>query len=340
MMNRTKTAQLGLYAILVSGDYSSLKFNKSLLAFRYRIDIVPLDEFERKYGGVFEAEMPSLLVQDVPVKYNDSKKQERTICISSNLERNIRENYPQYIRLLEKGYVVLLKTFKTLRTDKKGWNGPGTIREYLLETYQFCQNFRACLKLTVGDQFSLGDFFGCVVGSSKVIKYNEKVRAIQTAPSSMEEVEKERGFLREYLQGLHPKAEYIELAVAIYLGSFGMDNHKLRYIQLMHCLEASLNTSVPDPAAHITARHAAALISPDKAAFRRCYFEVVELYKIRNELIYDDLSGTARLTLLEKEVEYRLESLDKMIRTILKKLIGLNYHKKEQLIEELELLTL
>lgn len=313
MMNRTKTAQLGLYAILVSGDYSSLKFNKSLLAFRYRIDIVPLDEFERKYGGVFEAETPSLLAQDVPIKYTDSKKQERTVCISSNLERNIRENYPQYIRLLEKGYVVLLKTFKTLRTDKKGWTGPDTIREYLLETYQFCQNFRACLKLTVGDQFSLGDFFGCVVGSSKVIKYKELE---------------------------HPKAEYIELAAAIYLGSLGMDNHKLRYIQLMHCLEASLNTSVPDPAAHITARHAAALISPDKATFRQCYFEVVELYKIRNELIYEDLSGTARLTVLEKEVESRLEALDKMVRTILKKLIGLNYHKKDQLIEELELLTL
>jgi len=166
------------------------------------------------------------------------------------------------------------------------------------------------------------------------------VKATSPAPLSVEEIEKERAFLREYLQGLHPKADYIELAVAIYLGSFGIDNHKLRFIQLMHCLEASLNTSVPDPAAHITARHAAALVSPDKAAFRRCYFEVVELYKIRNELIYEDLSGTAKLNLLEKEVEYRLDALDKMISTILKKLIGLNYYKKEQLVEELELLTL
>lgn len=338
-MNRTRTAQLGLYAILVNGDYSALKFNKSLLAFRYRIDIVPLDEFERKYAGVFEAEAPALLVQDVPIRYADSKKQERTVCISSHLERAIRERYPQYVRLLERGYVVLLKTFKTLRTDRKGWNGPEVIREYLLEAYEFCQSFRACLKLTVGDQFSLGDFFGCAVGSSKIIKYKERARVAKPSLSHEDEVEKDRSFLREFLEALYPKAGYIELAVALYLEALGTEEHKLRFIQLMHCLEACLNTSVPDPAAHITARHAAALVSPDKPAFRRCYFEVVELYKIRNELIYEDLSGTARLTLLEKEVEYRLDMLDQLIRAILRKLIGLNYHKKEQLIEELELLT-
>lgn len=129
-MNSGRTAQLGLYAILIDGDYSTLKFNKSLLVFRYRIDIVPLDEFERKYIGV--------------------------------LEGNAK---------MEKGYVVLLKTYKTLRMDEEGWNDPGVIREYLRTMYEFCQSFRTCLRLTIGDTFSLGEFFGCLAGSSKVIKF-------------------------------------------------------------------------------------------------------------------------------------------------------------------------
>lgn len=96
---------------------------------------------------------------------------------------------------------------------------PEKIREYLLEAYEFCQNFRTCLRLTVGDHFMPGDFFGCVVGSGKIVRYKEPVLT---------------------------------------------------------------------PAAHITARHVAALVAADKGAFRVCYLGMVELYKIRNELIYAD----------------------------------------------------
>jgi hypothetical protein len=313
-MDRSKTAQLGLYAILVNGDYGTLKFNKSLLAFRYRIDIVPLDEFEKRYGGIFGMENSSAVDQDVPVHYLDSKKKPRTVCISSHFKQSVQERHPEYIPLLERGYAVLLKTYKTVRTEKKGWNDPEKIREHLVEAYEFCQNFRSCLRLTVGDHFTPGDFFGCVVGSGKVIRYKEPSLPARLLP-------------------------YIELANSIYMSSLNADNYKLRFIQLLHCLESCLNTSVPDPAAHITARHVAALVAPDKSAFRKTYLETVELYKIRNELIYADPSGTARMALLEKEVESRLEELDRIVRAVLKRLILLNYEKKEQLIEELELLT-
>lgn len=277
--------------------------------------------------------------QDVPIHYLDSKKNPRTVCISSHFHRSIRERYQEYIPLLERGYAVLLKTYKTVRTDKKGWNDPEKIREYLLEAYEFCSNFRTCLKLTVGDHFNLGDFFGCVVGSAKVIKYRGPVREVRLHPFSDGEADMERGVLLEFQQSLHPKAGYMELAIGIYLDSLRVENPKLRFVQLLQCLESCLNISVPDPAAHITARHAATLVAADKGAFRLCYLELVDLYKIRNELIYEDLSGTARLTLLEKEVESRLEGLDKIVRKVLKKLVQLNYQKKEQLIVELEMLT-
>ncbi|HEY4209712.1 MAG TPA: hypothetical protein VGM31_22960 [Puia sp.] len=313
-MDRSKTAQLGLYAILVNGDYSTLKFNKSLLAFRYRIDIVPLDEFEKRYGGIFEIDNTGTLEQEVPVHFIDSKKKSRTVCISSRLEQKIRNDYPEYISLLERGYAVLLKTYKTLRTDEKSWNDPGKIREYMVEAFEFCKNFRACLHLTVGEHFALGDFFGCIVGSVKVVRYKEPGLPVSRHP-------------------------YIELANSIYLSSLNADDHKLRFIQLLHCLESCLNISVPDPAAHITARHAAALVATDKASFRQRYLELVDKYKMRNELIYEDLSGSARLAKLEKEVKSGLEGVERMVREVLKKLIVLNYEKKEQLIEELELLT-
>jgi len=309
-MDRSKTAQLGLYAILVNGDYGTLKFNKSLLAFRYRIDIVHLDEIERRYGGIFGMENGDGVGQDVPVHYLDSKKKPRTVCVSSHFEQRIRERHPEYIPLLERGYAVLLKTYKTLRTEKKGWNDPEKIREYLLEAYEFCKNFRTCLRLTVGDHFTLGDFFGCVVGSGKVVRYKEPSLPARLLP-------------------------YIELANSIYMSSRNADSHKLRFIQLLHCLESCLNTSVPDPAAHITARHVAALVAADKSTFRLRYREMVELYKIRNELIYADANG--QLTVLEKGLESRLEGLDRVVREVLKTLVLLNYEKKEQLIEELEL---
>ncbi|HEY8969480.1 MAG TPA: hypothetical protein VIM64_10310 [Puia sp.] len=311
-MDRSKTAQLGLYAILVNGDYSTLKFNKSLLAFRYRIDIVPLDEFEKRYGGIFEMDNGLVADQDVPIHYLDSKKKPRTVCVSGHFERSIRERHPEYIPLLERGYAVLLKTYKTLRTEEKGWNDAEKIREHLLEAYEFCKNFRMCLKLTVGDHFTLGDFFGCVVGSGKVIRYKEPGLPARLLP-------------------------YIELSNSIYISSLNADSHKLRFIQLLNCLEFCLNTSIPDPAAHITARHVAALLARDKNDFRQRYLEMVGLYKMRSRLIYADQNG--QLAVLEKEVESKLEELDRIVREVLKKLVLLNYEKKEQLIEELELLT-
>jgi hypothetical protein len=80
-------------------------------------------------------------------------------------------------------------------------------------------------------------------------------------------------------------------------------------------------------------------VATDKASFRQRYLELVDKYKMRNELIYEDLSGSARLAKLEKEVKSGLEGVERMVREVLKKLIVLNYEKKEQLIEELELLT-
>jgi hypothetical protein len=156
-----KSRRLGLYAIIVDGDYGFLKWNKTLLAFKYMIDVVPLDEFERNFGILFGLEAPS--VQRHPISFTDGARRWRTVYISREFQHRINTLYPQFVPLLEKGYVVLLKTFKRMHLPSGEQPNAGEVMEYLLKTYEFCQHFKNCLQLTIGDFFKPGAFFGCMM---------------------------------------------------------------------------------------------------------------------------------------------------------------------------------
>lgn len=162
--------QLGLYVVLLDGDYDFLKWNKALVTFGYRIDIINLDEFELKFGALFELDSTDSLLQDVPIKFIDGGKRPCTIFISKEFEQKIKTKFPQYIPFLEKGYVVLLKTFKKLPVYSRHAITSDEVMDHMLTTYQFCKNFTNCIQLTVGDYFKPGGYFARIMEDAAVKK--------------------------------------------------------------------------------------------------------------------------------------------------------------------------
>ncbi len=155
--------QLGLYVMLLNGTYELLKWNKALVAFGYRIDVMHMDEFERKFANLFELDTDETSIQDQPIHFTDEGNRPCTVYISKAFKQTVNVKYPQYIPFLEKGYVVLLKTFKKLTADSPQDHTTDEVIDHMIHTSQFCKSFINCLELTVGDHFRPGGFFAQII---------------------------------------------------------------------------------------------------------------------------------------------------------------------------------
>jgi hypothetical protein len=171
MTSKTPRIELGIYAIVLDGNADFLKLNKTLLAFRYKLDIIPLDEFERKFKGFFDIGTSADALQNTPITFAVGTRRPKTIYISKPFFEKIFADYPQYHSILQAGYVVLLKTFKSVFLPNKEVIKPDEVRKDILKSYEFIGNFRKCLELALDKSFQLGDFFGYIIGQEAVIKY-------------------------------------------------------------------------------------------------------------------------------------------------------------------------
>lgn len=340
MISKTKRIDLGIYALVINGSYDLLKLNKILLAFRYRLDIIPLDEFEDKFAAVFGVANDKANAREISVNFINAKRQNETIFISKAFLEKLRIHYPGSHLLLQQGYVILLKTFRVMAMS------PGTaieidnVRKEILRSYEFIKNFRKCLELTTGKSFELGELFGHVIGQDLIIRYKERDLPVLVELASPEVDEAENMFLHKFIDSQHPKAEYIELAIQTFLHSQQAADVRLKFIQLLLALEICMNGSFPDPLSQITARRAAMLLSSDKREVARYYLGLVELYEIRNDLIYNDVSGTSRGAKLEEIIYNRVGELEATLRKVLARLVKLDLVKKDNLLGELNLLLL
>src|SRR5581483_11219997 len=193
-MQTKSNKQLGLYVILLDGDYDFLKWNKALVTFGYRVDVVTLDEFELKFGTLFELDKTDNPVQDVPIHFTDGGKRPCTVYISRAFEQQLSTRFSRYMHFLEKGYVVLLKTFKKLPAYSRQDLTTDEVMDHMLTTYQFCKSFINCLQLTVGDYFKPGGFFAHVMEDATKDR-NDKQADL---PTKIEVIKKGNYFMLDF----------------------------------------------------------------------------------------------------------------------------------------------
>lgn len=338
MISKTKRVDLGIYAIVIDGSYDLLKLNKILFAFRYRLDIIPLDEFEDKFAAVFDIPNDRANAREVSVNFVDAKRQNKTIFISKVFFEKLQAHYPGYLTLMQQGYITLLKTFRVMDISPGAVVEADKVRKEILRSYEFIKNFRKCLELTAGRTFEPGELFGHIIGQDLIIKYTERDLPVMVELAFPEEDETENMSLYKFLDSKHPKAEYMELAIQTFLHAQQAADVRLKFIQLLLALEICMNGSFPDPLSQSTARRAAILLASDKREYARHYLGLAELYEIRNDLIYNDVSGTSRGTKLEEIIHDRVGELEAIIRKVLARLVKLDLVKKDNLLGELNLL--
>lgn len=338
MISKTKRIEIGIYALVLNGSYDLLKLNKILFAFRYRLDIIPLDEFEDRFAAVFDIPGDEVNAREVSVNFVDAKGQKKPVFISKSFFEKLQAHYPGYLTLMQQGYMVLLKTFRVMDISPGAAVEVDKVRKEILRSYEFIKNFRKCLELTAGRTFELGELFGHVIGQDLVIRYKERELPGLVELTSPEGDEAENMSLYKFLDSKHPKAEYIELAIQTFLHARRAADVRLKFIQLLLALEICMNGSFPDPLSQSTARRAALLLSADKREYVRHYLGLAELYEIRNDLIYNDVSGTSRGTRLMGIIYDRVGELEAIIRKVLARLVKLDLVKKDNLLGDLNLL--
>jgi hypothetical protein len=166
---RAKFREVWLCTILVEGDYGHLKWNNMLSALKYRIEVIPLDVFENQFAYLFDVQNGNL-VQDIPIMTTNAKGVLNIIYISRNLQEAIVNSYPAFKPLLKKGYVVILKTFKKFSPALTEIPERLEVEKCLLNTQQFCKNFRICTALTIGDYFKPSIFFAYIADHNMAIR--------------------------------------------------------------------------------------------------------------------------------------------------------------------------
>ncbi|MDE3247703.1 MAG: hypothetical protein KGO82_03525 [Bacteroidota bacterium] len=146
-----------------------------LSALKYKIDIITLDIFEQQFGYLFGLGNANT-VQDVAVSLFNRKGLESTIYISRALEHTLRKACPDYLPLLKKGYVVVLKTYRKFSPAISEMPDQLEIQKHLSKTQQFCEYFSVCSALTIGDYFRPSMFFAYIEDESIRVSSNYAFR--------------------------------------------------------------------------------------------------------------------------------------------------------------------
>lgn len=340
-MKKTKTRHIEFIYVIHKGDYSFLRINKVIKRYKYKLDIMPLDEFERMYRELFNLSTYTNQLQDYPVTMYNKTGEASTIYVSSDFYKKVLYPYDNRNSFYKNGYVIYLKTSKTIFLER------GADKVDMEVVLQFADNLKKtaekieyCLRLIRYGFFEFDTCFAYIRQEQKVMPLRIQQETQTLNQESIAYFEKDNYLLAILLKAESNVSEYINVALQSFDQSFRINNSKIRFIQLILCLEICLNNFFYEPTSHIIARHTSVLLSNNKEEIKKIYDEIIEFYNIKKHILngceyyYKNDFGPhdfLRLKIIE---------LENISRDILKKLIRMNIKDKEQLMYELNLKAL
>ncbi|MFL9482694.1 hypothetical protein ACI6Q2_07925 [Chitinophagaceae bacterium LWZ2-11] len=340
-MKTPKLVAVELYAVIKNGNYSFLKMNRIIRQYNYEIDTLALDKFERKYRELFGLNAFTDEAQNYPIPLIEQNGQSSFINITEEFYHALSLNYPGSKTLLETGYITFLKRKRSLLMQKESDRvNAGIVIQDIEKLGHFTERLESCLRLTRYDAFVFDLYFAYIPKEKKVLPFRPNDYPGTVNDDDMEFIAKDNYLINVLLNNDKKLSDYISLALQNFEESFHIRNHKLRFVQLLVCLDICFSNTLHEPAEHILARHTSILLAGNKTEFQKCYNEVIELFNLKKDILYGHVSNPIESSEKKDELHKIIVRTENLIRNILKKIIRMNVPTKEKLFYELNVKAL
>lgn len=335
-MSKSRRVIAEFYALLLHADHSFLKMNKTLFRFHYEVAILTLDKAEQKFREVFGLAAYNGQVQDTPVQLRAPVGETgNTIYISQEFHERIRLERADSAYLLANGYLVYLKKRRAWSPDLSYAIDDRFLLPEMDAVRQFALRLENSLRLNRHGFIVFGDFFAYIPAENRIVRTGASPLLTTENISRYEFIEKDNYALKIWLGIEHKIADDIDLAIQSFLASFRVQNARLRYLQLLMTLEVCFN-KCSGPSADAICRYASILLAHDKSEFLVLYDEVMDLWRLRNNIMQGRSAGEPIDNMGDKQLNIKANRLEELVRNVLKKLVKIKPRKRENLIEELK----
>jgi|GEM_PF-6189415 len=340
-MQQSEMIAIELYAIIQKGNYSFLRMNRVIRHHHYEIRTLPLNEFEARFRELYNLEAYTDQLQDHPVSFIDKTGTASIVHISKEFYQVLDCHSPATRSFLHTGYVAFLRTARSLyMPNKNEMIDVGLVMQSCEQVKHFTERLEHCLRLTRYGHFEFDLHFAYIPSVEKVIPYRKQAQIYPLNTTAPDFIERDNYLLSVLLKIDNKLSDFISLALQSFEESFHIKNTRIRFVQLMFCLEVCFNTSIYEPVAHIIARHTSLLIAGNKQEFHLLYNEVLELCNVKNSIINGEMPPSQNQEGEPAAFTHQVARLEEITRNTLKKLLRLNIRDKETLFNELNLKTM
>ncbi|MFC4230405.1 hypothetical protein ACFOW1_00780 [Parasediminibacterium paludis] len=335
-MKKIKATHIEIIYVVHQADSSFLKMNPVLKRYHFELQTLPINEFERLYGEAFNLGPIKDRCQNMPITIPQYKNDdERTFYISKEFYQKMMYHYGVSCNFFETGYVVFLKAAKTSFVESA--SDFLTVLLFAEDLNKKIIKLEYYLRLIRYGFFEFDTSFAHIVQTAKIIPLKLNPSFTPATINKIPYQEKDNNLLSALLRAESGIAEYINIALQSFDQTLHIENIKIRFVQLMQCLEMCLNNFIYESTSQIIAQHTSILLSRDKEQRNTIYNEVIEFYEIKKNILIGNSASYNNNISFQNILKTKVETLENMSRDILKKLIRLNIKEKEQFMYELSL---
>lgn len=334
-MRLKKTSDIEFYAIIYNGNYSFLKMNRVIRHYKFKIGLMPLDEYERKYRELYNLGAYTNQVQNYALPLRDKRGNVSLIYITKEFFDTLSFDADSNNSVFENGYVIYLKSTSSLFLEQKNDKvDVGIVFQQIEKFKKFTTHLEHCLRLTRYGTFQFNTHFAFVPNEQKLLPGRKHQNIHLTNKAAIDFVEKDNHLLSFLLNIDNKVSDFLKLALQSFDESFYIKNDKVRFVQLMFCLEVCFKIPSNEPVGHTIARCTSILLSFTKTQFLSLYSEVNALYHIKTCIVNGEIFSEGDENEIALQLNNFISRLEDITRCILQKLIRLNIKSKDELFAE------
>jgi len=324
-----------LYSIISGGDYNFLHIQRAIASFRYQVEILYLDQLEKKFRELFNLAPFVEQKQNHSLNVVDQDGNNQEIYVSSEYFQKIKIEIVNGDDMLAKGYVIFIRKTKLFSGETPAEVLETDLRIELERMKLFLKHLEKALRLTRRGDIHFDHLFAFIPSENRIVK-TKPVLSAESINKQFVYENRDNYALKIFLGLENRISGTVDLAMKNFVECFHIQNPKLRYINMLLCIDLCFN--IPSGESFdVICRYVSSLLAKNEMEFSLLLAETSSFYQLKNRII---TGNSLNDSVSETEVDTlntRTHKIEEIIRLILKKMVRFNHKERNKFKEELKL---
>lgn len=323
-----------LYSLISSADFSLLRIQKAILSFKCQVGIFSLDQLEKKFRELFNLASYINQNQNESINFIDSLGNKNQVYISGEFLQKLKNEFDYGETMISKGYTVFIKKTKLYNNETDRTVLDQNLRLELESMKLFLNHLERSLRLTRHVNIHFDQIFAFVPHENRIVKPRPILPLESFSNKHFSFEEKDNYVLKIFLSIENRISNTLDLAMKNFIESFHIQNPKLRYINMLLCLDLCFNITSGE-SFDIICGYVSSLLARNDGEFKILLNETRGFYQLKNKIITGNALDESIAEPGTDIVNRKIARLEEIIRMVLKKMVRFNHKERDKFKEEL-----